>query len=80
MSTYLVKAPYVTLQVKDTNGATVLQGYYEGAVVQDPVKGESLDKHIRTEMVVEAGADAAFGAGGKPDESASKSADSKTRR
>lgn len=51
MSSYTVVAPYVTLKVHDLNGSEVVQGYYKGAVVEDPVKGDSLDKHVRTGMV-----------------------------
>ena len=51
---YHVSAPYVTLKVRDMNGAEFVQGFYAGAMVSDPVAGESLDKHIRTGMIVAA--------------------------
>jgi hypothetical protein len=61
---YLVKAPYVTLQVPDLNGVPVVLGYYAGAVVEDPVKGDVLDKHVRTGLVEKvSGPKAAFGPG-----------------
>lgn len=50
-ASYKVLAPYVTLRVKDFNGQTVVQGFYEGAVVSDPVEDASLDKHVRTKLV-----------------------------
>lgn len=46
-----VVAPYVTLKVKDVAGSDVVQGFYAGAVVPDPVDGDSLQKHLRTGMV-----------------------------
>lgn len=51
MAAVRVVAPYVTLTVRDRNGSEVVQGYYTGAVVEDPVAGDSLDKHLRTGMV-----------------------------
>lgn len=68
MSGYLVKAPYVTLQVEDVNGNPVVQGFYEGAVVENPVEGDSLDKHVRTGMVEKASAKDAFGPGAEAPE------------
>jgi hypothetical protein len=50
-ASYKVLAPYVTLKVKDINGQEVVQGFYEGAVVSDPVENDSLDKHVRTKLV-----------------------------
>lgn len=50
-TSFRVIAPYVTLKVKDVNGQEVVQGFYEGAVVSDPVENDSLDKHVRTKLV-----------------------------
>ena len=51
MGAVRVVAPYVTLTVKDRNGSDVVLGYYAGALVEEPVAGDSLDKHLRTGMV-----------------------------
>lgn len=50
-ASYKVIAPFVTLKVKDANGQTVVQGYYADGVVQNPIEGESLDKHLRTGLI-----------------------------
>lgn len=65
-ASYRVTAPYVTLKVKDTAGAEVLVGFYEGAIVSD-VDQESLDSHVEKgllEKVPAAEAKAAAGAEG----------------
>lgn len=54
-ASYKVVAPYVTLRVKDANGQTVVQGFYVEGLVQDPVPGDVLDKHIRTGLIEEVG-------------------------
>lgn len=51
MSAYRVCAPYVTLRVKDQNGQDVLLGYYEGAVIKDPVQDMQFDKHLNQGMI-----------------------------
>ena len=56
MGAFRVTAPYVTLKVKDVTGQPVVQGFYAGAVVPDPVDGDSLQKHLRTGMVEEVSA------------------------
>lgn len=53
MGAYLVKSPYVTLKVKDFNGNTVVQGYYFGGVVQDPIEDAQFEKHVRTGLIEE---------------------------
>lgn len=50
-ASFRVVAPYVTLKVRDRNGSEVVQGFYAGALVPDPVEGDSLDKHVRTGML-----------------------------
>lgn len=51
MGSVKVVAPYVTLKVKDVTGQSVVQGFYAGAVIPDPVDNDSLQKHLRTGMV-----------------------------
>lgn len=46
-----VTAPYVTLRVNDQNGNTVLLGFYDGAVLKNPVEDVVLDKHLRQGLV-----------------------------
>jgi hypothetical protein len=46
MGAYLVTAPYVTLKVKDFNGVTIVQGYYAGGIVQDPIEDAQFEKHV----------------------------------
>lgn len=50
-ASYKVLAPFVTLKVKDANGQTVVQGYYADGVVQNPIEGDTLDKHVRTGLI-----------------------------
>lgn len=54
MGAYRVTAPYVTLKVKDVSGVTVVQGYYAGGVVQDPLEDEQFEKHVRNGWIEEA--------------------------
>lgn len=56
MGAYRVTAPYVTLKVKDVSGVTIVQGYYAGGVVQDPIEDDQFDKHVRNGWVEEAAA------------------------
>lgn len=53
MGAYRVNAPYITLKVKDFNGVTIVQGYYAGGIVQDPVEDAQFDKHVRTGLIEE---------------------------
>jgi len=53
MGAWQVEAPYVTLKVKDFNGATVVQGYYLGGVVNDPIEDAQFEKHVRTGLIKE---------------------------
>ena len=52
MSTVRVTAPFVTLPVKDANGATVVQGFYKDMLAHN-VEQESLERHLRKGMVEE---------------------------
>ena len=56
MGAYLVTAPYVTLKVKDVSGVTIVQGYYAGGIVQNPVQDEQFEKHVRNGWVENASA------------------------
>lgn len=59
MTGYIVTAPYVTLRVKDQQGAEVLLGFYEAATVPDSVVKEDLERHLRKGMVAKTGTEAA---------------------
>ena len=54
MSTVRVTAPYVTLRVKDANGAIVTAGYYEGALVES-ADSDDVARLLRKGMVEEVG-------------------------
>lgn len=51
MTAWEVTSPYVTLKVKDFNGNAVVQGYYLGGVVQNPIEDAQFEKHVRTGLV-----------------------------
>jgi hypothetical protein len=53
MAGYVVTAPYVTMQVVDTNGASVIRGFYKGAAVPAGVDEASLLHHLDCGMVAE---------------------------
>lgn len=53
MGSYVVTSPYVTLKVKDFNGNAVVQGYYLGGVIQDPIEDAQFEKHVRTGLIKE---------------------------
>lgn len=57
MATVRVTAPYVTLQVTDATNASVLLGYYEGAIVEN-VEETSARHHIEGGMAEEVEPDA----------------------
>lgn len=59
MGAYLVTAPYVTLKVKDVSGVEIIQGYYAGGVVQNPVEDKQFEKHVRNGWVEKTAAPAA---------------------
>jgi hypothetical protein len=61
---YVVVAPYVTLRVKDTFGATVIRGINEGAVVKaEDVDEANLRHHVETRLLAPKGhPDAEFAA------------------
>jgi hypothetical protein len=50
-----VLAPYVTLKLRDANGAWVLQGFYKDAVLDYDLEEETLKRHIDEGMVAEVG-------------------------
>jgi len=66
MSGYRVAAPYVTLKVEDANGQEVVQGFYAGAVVENVVSGEDLDRQVRKGLVEKASAKDAPKSADKP--------------
>lgn len=52
MSTYRVVAPYVTLPILDSvSGKAQVHGYYAGAIVDDPVDGDILKRHVKSGLV-----------------------------
>lgn len=50
---YRVLAPYVTLKVRDSNGAWVLQGFYRDAVLDYELEPETLNRHLEDGMVAD---------------------------
>jgi hypothetical protein len=58
-SKYVVLAPYITLRVPDASGGEVITGFYAGAPVPGNVNAEDLERHVRKDMVAEAGSDEA---------------------
>ena len=50
---YKVVAPYVTLKVRDRDGAWVVVGFYAGATVPDEVDEVSLNHHVDSGLIVE---------------------------
>lgn len=54
--TLRVTGQYVTLKIQDPNLGTFIQGYYEGALVQN-VEDESARHHLEVGLAVDASAD-----------------------
>lgn len=50
--TYVVTAPYVTLQTDTTEGVRIL-GYYQGAVVPSDVPADQLKHHLDSNLIAE---------------------------
>lgn len=51
MPTYRVTAPYILLAVTDRAGAAQVNGFYDGAIVADPVDDDRLRKAIGRDWV-----------------------------
>lgn len=52
MTDYVVTAPYVTLKVKDSNGAWVLRGVYKGGqFAEGDIDPDSLQHHLDSDLM-----------------------------
>lgn len=51
MATYRVTAPYILLEVTDQAGKRQVNGFYEGAIVANPVDEDKLKKAVTRKWV-----------------------------